>query len=123
MPAGEEGAEQLSDKAEAAQLDAALTPNLTRLGDSIVIVEGYSDQGPRRTAMSIPRTRAALVRDYSESEGFDLDPGAVGVMPLGGDAVGSPQGGGGTAWHWQCSSRSDRGPLRQLLILSFQQFS
>ena len=38
--------------------------------------------------------RAGLVRDYV-IERFHLDPGAVGVMPLGADASGNPQG---SAW-------------------------
>ena len=91
VPARTEGAEQLSDKGKA-ELDAALTPNLARLVDSIVVVEGYSDQGSPADRYVHSRTRAALVRDYL-IERFDLDPGAVGAMPLGGDASGSPQTG------------------------------
>lgn len=89
-PAGKEGAEQLSE-AGAAQLDAALAPNLPRLEDSIVIVEGYSDAGSPADRYVQSRARAALVRDHLVQR-FHLDPGAVGVMPLGGDARGSPQG-------------------------------
>jgi phospholipid/cholesterol/gamma-HCH transport system substrate-binding protein len=90
-PLGKDGTEQLTDGG-AAQLDAALAPNLTRLGDSIVIVEGYSDAGSPADRYVQSRARAALVRAYLIGR-FHLDPGAVGVMPLGGDAVGSPQGG------------------------------
>ena len=90
-PSGKDGTEQLTDGG-AAQLDAALAPNLTRLGDSVVIVEGYSDAGSLADRYVQSRARAALVRAYL-IERFHLDPGAVGVMPLGADAVGSPQGG------------------------------
>ena len=71
-----EGAEQLSDKGKA-ELDAALTPNLARLVDSIVVVEGYSDQGSPADRYVHSRTRAALVRDYL-IERFDLDPAPLG---------------------------------------------
>jgi phospholipid/cholesterol/gamma-HCH transport system substrate-binding protein len=87
---GKDGAEQLT-AAGAAQLDAALAPNLAQLVDSIVIVEGYSDASSPANQYVQSRARAALVRDYLVQR-FHLDPGAVGVMPLGGDANGSPQG-------------------------------
>ena len=89
-PTGKDGAEQLTDGA-AAQLDAALAPSLRRLTDSVVIVEGYSDAGSPAESYVQSRARAALVRDYLVRR-FHLDPGAVGVMPLGGDASGSPAG-------------------------------
>jgi phospholipid/cholesterol/gamma-HCH transport system substrate-binding protein len=89
--AGADGADRLTDEGKA-QLDAALTPNLARLVDSVVIVEGYSDMGSPADRYRTSQGRAALVRDYL-IERFQLDPGAVGVMPLGGDARGSPTGG------------------------------
>jgi phospholipid/cholesterol/gamma-HCH transport system substrate-binding protein len=89
-PAGQDGAEQLTDTG-AAQLDAALAPSLSRLADSIVIVEGYSDASSPAGRYVQSRARAALVREYFVQR-FHLDPGAVGMMPLGGDASGSPQG-------------------------------
>jgi phospholipid/cholesterol/gamma-HCH transport system substrate-binding protein len=89
--AGTDGVERLTDEGKA-QLDAALAPDLARLVDSVVIAEGYSDQGSPADRYSTSQSRAALVRDYL-IERFQLDPGAVGVMPLGGDARGSPSGG------------------------------
>lgn len=89
-PTGQNGAEQLTDTG-AAQLDAALAPSLSRLADSIVIVEGYSDASSPAGRYVQSRARAALVREYFVQR-FHLDPGAVGMMPLGGDASGSPQG-------------------------------
>ena len=89
-PTGKDGAEQLTE-AGAGQLDAALAPHLPRLEDSIVIVEGYSDAGSPADRYVQSRARAALVRDHLVQR-FHLDPGAVGVMPLGGDATGSPRG-------------------------------
>jgi hypothetical protein len=59
--------------------------------DSILMVEGYSDEGPLANQFVVSRARAALVRDYLIDR-FHLDPGAVGLMPLGADAAGSPQG-------------------------------
>lgn len=89
-PTGKNGTEQLTDGA-AAQLDAALAPSLGRLSDSVVIVEGYSDASSPAVGYVQSRARAALVREYLVQR-FHLDPGAVGLMPLGGEASGSPQG-------------------------------
>jgi phospholipid/cholesterol/gamma-HCH transport system substrate-binding protein len=82
--------EQLTDDGKA-RIDAALALNLPRLIDSIVIIEGYSHEGSRTGQYAVSLARAAVVRDYV-IERFRLDPGAVGVMPLGADASGSPQG-------------------------------
>ena len=90
VPAAGDGSEQLTDEGKA-RVDAALAPNLQRLVDSIIVVEGYSQQGSQADQYVVSRARAALVRDYV-IERFHLDPGAVGVMPLGADASGSPQG-------------------------------
>lgn len=89
-PTGKDGTEQLTDGG-AAQLDAALAPSLSRLVNSVVIVEGYSDASSPADRYVQSRVRAALVREYLVRR-FGLDPGAVGVMPLGGDARGSPPG-------------------------------
>ena len=56
-----------------------------------MIVEGYSDANSPAGRYVQSRARAALVREYFVQR-FHLDPGAVGMMPLGGDASGSPQG-------------------------------
>ena len=55
------------------------------------MVEGYSNASSPAGRYVQSRARAALVRQYLV-ERFHLDPGAVGVMPLGGEASGSPQG-------------------------------
>lgn len=90
IPAASDGELQLSDEGKM-RLDAALTPHLQRLVDSILMVEGYSDEGSLASQFVVSRARAALVRDYLIDR-FNLDPGAVGLMPLGADATGSPQG-------------------------------
>jgi phospholipid/cholesterol/gamma-HCH transport system substrate-binding protein len=90
MSGAGDGPEQLTDDGKA-RVDAALAPNLNRLVDSIVIVEGYASLGSHADQYVVSRARAALVRDYV-IERFHLDPGAVGLVPLGSDASGSPQG-------------------------------
>jgi phospholipid/cholesterol/gamma-HCH transport system substrate-binding protein len=85
-----DGVEQLTQDGKA-RIDAALAPNLPRLIDSIVVVEGFSQEGSRADQYAVSLARAGLVRDYVIAR-FNLDPGAVGVMPLGADASGSPQG-------------------------------
>jgi phospholipid/cholesterol/gamma-HCH transport system substrate-binding protein len=82
--------EQLTDEGRA-RLDAALAPNLSRLPDAILMIEGYSQAGAVADRYIVSRTRAALVRDYLIAR-FHLDPGAVGLMPLGSEAVESPHG-------------------------------
>jgi phospholipid/cholesterol/gamma-HCH transport system substrate-binding protein len=84
------GTEQLTDDGKA-RVDAALEPNLHRLLDSIIVVEGYAQQGSRADQYVVSRAHAAVVRDHV-IERFHLDPGAVGLVPLGSDATGSPHG-------------------------------
>lgn len=90
IPTASGGDQQLTDEGKA-RLDSALAPNLQRLADSILIVEGYSLEGSLANQYVVPQTRATLVRDYLINR-FHLDPGAVGLIPLGADATGSPQG-------------------------------
>lgn len=90
IPTASGSDEQLTDEGKA-RLDSALAPNLQRLADSILIVEGYSLEGSRANQYVVSQTRATLVRDHLINR-FRLDPGAVGLMPLGADATGSPQG-------------------------------
>jgi hypothetical protein len=47
--------------------------------------------GSRGDQYVVSRARAALVRDYL-IERFHLEPGAVGLVPLGSQASGSPEG-------------------------------
>jgi phospholipid/cholesterol/gamma-HCH transport system substrate-binding protein len=93
VPATDNGAEQLSVDGKA-RIDSALAPNLRRLEDSIIMVEGYSPRGSQADQYAVSLARASVVRDYL-IERFQLDPGAIGVMPLGAEADGSPQG---SAW-------------------------
>jgi phospholipid/cholesterol/gamma-HCH transport system substrate-binding protein len=86
-------AEQLTDGAKG-RLDEAMAPHLRRLRDTVVMIEGYAHEGSRADQHVVSRARAALVRDYLITR-FHLDPGAVGLMPLGAEAVGSPRG---SAW-------------------------
>jgi phospholipid/cholesterol/gamma-HCH transport system substrate-binding protein len=89
-PPAPNGEEALTDEGKV-RLDAALAPHLGRLVDSILMVEGYSDAGPVASQFVVSRMRATAIRDYLVAR-FDLDPGAVGVMPLGAEAIGSPHG-------------------------------
>jgi len=90
---GDGNAEELTDEGKV-RLDDALAPYLRRLAETIVMIEGYSQAGSLAERHIASRTRAALVRDYLIDK-FHLDAGAVGLMPLGSDAVGSPHG---TTW-------------------------
>jgi phospholipid/cholesterol/gamma-HCH transport system substrate-binding protein len=81
---------QLTDEGRT-RLDDALAPHLPRLVDSVLIVEGYAQEGSPANQYVTSRARAAVVRDYLINR-FELDPGAVGLMPLGANATGSPQG-------------------------------
>jgi len=57
-----------------------------------LIVEGYATSGGTSEQYLASRARAALVREYLLAT-FDRDPGATGIMPLGGEAPGSPRDG------------------------------
>ena len=74
-----------------ARLNSAMTPYLPRLADGVLMIEGYAQEGSRAEQYLLSRRRAALVRDYLVST-FQLDPGNVGVMPLGAEAEESPDG-------------------------------
>jgi phospholipid/cholesterol/gamma-HCH transport system substrate-binding protein len=77
-----------------ARLDSALAPYLDRLGDSVVMIEGYADQGTEDERYLGSRARAVAARDYLIGK-FHLDPRSTGAMPLGSETTGSPQG---TRW-------------------------
>jgi phospholipid/cholesterol/gamma-HCH transport system substrate-binding protein len=89
----DDGREQLTDDGKA-RLNSAMSPFLPQLADGVLMVEGYAQQGTRSEQHLASRTRASLVRDYLVAQ-FGLDPEATGIMPLGADAAGSPDG---TAW-------------------------
>jgi phospholipid/cholesterol/gamma-HCH transport system substrate-binding protein len=84
-------AEQLTDGGKA-RLDSAVAPYLDRLVDGVLMVEGYATDGTRNEQYVRSRIRAAMVREYLVAK-FHLEPQAVGLMPLGSDAKGSPNGG------------------------------
>jgi phospholipid/cholesterol/gamma-HCH transport system substrate-binding protein len=88
-----ESAEQLTDGGKA-RLDSAIAPFLEHLADSVMIVEGYAQQGTQDERYLRARARAAMVRDYLIGK-FHLDPQATGLMPLGSD---SPESPGGKPW-------------------------
>jgi hypothetical protein len=54
-----------------------------------VMVEGYTQQGPRGEQYLRSRARALIVRDNVVGT-FHLDPQATGAIPLSGDSTGSP---------------------------------
>jgi hypothetical protein len=85
-----DGREQLTDDGRA-KLDSAMSPFLPQLADGVLMVEGYAQQGSRSEQHVASRARAALVRDYLVPR-FGLDPEATGVMPLGADSAGAPEG-------------------------------
>jgi phospholipid/cholesterol/gamma-HCH transport system substrate-binding protein len=87
---GNGSAEQLTDEGKT-RIDDALAPFLRRLSDVVIMVEGYAQNGSVTERHVVSRARAGLVRDYLVDR-FQLDAAAVGVMPLGADAVASPQG-------------------------------
>ena len=57
----------------------------------MLIVEGYAQQGTKDQQYLQSRVRASLVRDYLVAR-FFLTPQTTGVMPLGHDAAGRPDG-------------------------------
>ena len=74
-----------------ARLDAAIGPNLDGLATGVLMVEGYAQTGTRDGEYVRSRVRASLVRDYLIGK-FSLTPQMTGVMPLGRQSTGSPNG-------------------------------
>jgi hypothetical protein len=60
----------------------------------VLMVEGYAQQGTRDEQYVRSRAWASSVRDYLIDR-FHLNPQATGVMPLGKESTGSPDG---TPW-------------------------
>jgi phospholipid/cholesterol/gamma-HCH transport system substrate-binding protein len=83
------GEEKLTDDGRA-RLRSAMAPYLSSLADGVLMVEGYAQAGPRADQYLGSRRRASIARDYLIAT-FALDPGTVGVMPLGDDAQDSPE--------------------------------
>jgi phospholipid/cholesterol/gamma-HCH transport system substrate-binding protein len=85
------GGERLSEGGKL-RLDSAIAPFLDRVGDGILIIEGYAREGTRDEQYLKSRVRATLARDYLIGK-FQLSPTATGIVPLGADASGSPDNG------------------------------
>jgi len=84
------GAERLSADGKA-RLDSAMATFLERLPSAILMVEGYSQKGTKEEQYLQSRLRASIVRSYLIGR-FQLDPPMTGIMPLGRDSAGSPDG-------------------------------
>lgn len=80
--------ERLSDPGKVL-VSVALGAYLEQIGSSIVMIEGYSQQGTLDEQYLRSRARASMVRDYLIAK-FHLDPQATGAMPLSADSPGSP---------------------------------
>ncbi|MGE0449945.1 MAG: MlaD family protein [Vicinamibacterales bacterium] len=85
-----EGSDELSPEGRL-RLDSAIAPYLDRLGDAVLMVEGFAQGGARDQQFLTSRARAARVREYLVQR-FHLDPKATGVMPLSDESQGSPAG-------------------------------
>ena len=85
-----DGQEVLTDDGKA-RLESAMSDFLRYPQDSPIVVEGYAT-GPTYDARYIAsRRRAAMVREYLVTR-IQLDMSRMGVMPLGDQAPGSPDG-------------------------------
>jgi hypothetical protein len=76
------------------RLDSAIEPYLAYLGDTVLMVEGYSQQGASSERFRRSRARASLARSYLIGT-YQLNPQTIGAMPLGGESIESPDN---TAW-------------------------
>jgi phospholipid/cholesterol/gamma-HCH transport system substrate-binding protein len=74
-----------------ARLDSAMSVYLDRLTAGVLMIEGYAQRGSKNELYLRSRVRASLVRDYLITR-FSLTPQTTGVMPLGRDSAGSPNG-------------------------------
>jgi phospholipid/cholesterol/gamma-HCH transport system substrate-binding protein len=83
-------AERLTDDGKA-RLDSAIGSYLDRMTTGVLVVEGYAQRGSKDDQYVRSRVRASLVRDYLISK-FSLAPQTSGVMPLGHESAGSPNG-------------------------------
>ena len=82
--------ERLTDDGKA-RLDSAIGSYLEQLTTGVLVVEGYAQRGPSDYQYLRSRIKASLVRDYLLAK-FSLTPQTTGVMPLGRDSAGSPDG-------------------------------
>lgn len=87
---GKPDAERLTDDGKA-RLDSAMATFLDRLPGAALIVEGHSQKGAKDEQYLQSRLRSSSVRTYLIGK-FQLDPQMTGIMPLGRDSEGSPNG-------------------------------
>jgi outer membrane protein OmpA-like peptidoglycan-associated protein len=74
------------------RIDSAMSQFLKYPRNSPLVVEGYASQpATRDERFLLSRRRAALVRDYIVGK-YGLDTNYVATMPLGREAVDSPEG-------------------------------
>jgi phospholipid/cholesterol/gamma-HCH transport system substrate-binding protein len=85
-----EGEERLAADGKA-RLDSAIAASIDRLPDGVLIIEGFAQQGTKDEYYLRSRTRASMVRGYLIDK-FHLNPPTTGIMPLGKDSAGSPDG-------------------------------
>jgi phospholipid/cholesterol/gamma-HCH transport system substrate-binding protein len=83
-------AERLTDDGKA-RLDSAMATFIDRLPGSALVVEGHAQKGTKDDQYLESRLRASSVRSYLIGK-FQLDPQMTGIMPLGRDSEGSPNG-------------------------------
>jgi phospholipid/cholesterol/gamma-HCH transport system substrate-binding protein len=77
-----------------ARLDSAMGAFIDRLPGGVLMIEGYAQQGTKDEEYLLSRARGSIVRDYLIDR-FHLNPQTTGVMPLGEESAGSPEG---TPW-------------------------
>ena len=82
--------ERLTDVGKA-RLDSAMGAFVDQVPSGALIVEGHAQQGTKDEQHLLSRQRASSVRSYLIGR-FELDPLLTGVMPLGSDSQGSPNG-------------------------------
>lgn len=85
------GHERLSD-AGRARVESAMSQFLRYPRNSPLVIEGYArEQATTEERFLLSRSRGALVRDHLVAT-FGLDPNYVATMPMGREALGSPDG-------------------------------
>jgi phospholipid/cholesterol/gamma-HCH transport system substrate-binding protein len=82
--------ERLTDVGKA-RLDSAMATVVDQVPSGALIVEGHAQQGTKVEQHLRSRQRASAVRSYLIGR-FELNPLLTGVMPLGRDSEGSPDG-------------------------------
>ena len=86
-----EGGGEVLSAGGRARLDSAMSQFLRHPESSPLIVEGYASAPTVDAEFLAARSRAVLVRDYLGSR-FHMDGNRLGIMPMGAEASGSPDG-------------------------------